>query len=428
MRSPRSPSPPRRRNPDPLPSSCATSWSARRRRTLTPTAAPTWRRRPRRSRPVADVVRRPTVGARSVEADMEDERDPQFERLLTHIREQRGFDFTGYKRASLMRRVQRRLELLGIDDFEAYADHLEVDPDEFAVLFDTMLINVTAFFRDAEAWDYLREVVVPEILDRNRGPIRLWVAGCATGEEAFSLAMTFADLMGLADFRERVKIYATDVDEEALGRARAATYDGERVHDLPSGYLERYFQRVDARYVIVRELRRAVIFGRNDLVQDAPISRVDLLTCRNTLMYFNAETQARIARRLHFALVPDGILFLGKAEMLLAHAELFRPVELKRRFFRRVGPPRARAGTLAVGRNTVDGVQDHIERLKEEALLAGLAAQIVIAMTGELVAVNRRAELLFGIGARDVGRPFQDLEMSYRPVELRSMIRQAIEQ
>lgn len=359
---------------------------------------------------------------------MDEELDPHFEALLLHLKEQRGFDFTGYKRPSLVRRVQRRMDVLGMAGFEQYVDHLQVHPDEFAALFDTVLINVTSFFRDPDAWDYLRDVVVPEILDRNRGPIRVWTAGCATGEEAFSVAMTFADVMGVADFRERVKIYATDVDEEALAQARAATYDERRVQGVPPAHLERYFERTGAGYVVVKELRRAVIFGRNDLVQDAPISRVDLLTCRNTLMYFNAETQAQMVRRLHFALRTDGVLFLGKAEMLLAHSELFTPVELKRRFFRRIGPPLVRAGGLALGRHPAGAATEHgpADRLKEEALLASPAAQVVVAASGELIAVNRRAELVFGIGSRDVGRPFQDLEMSYRPAELRSTIEQAL--
>jgi two-component system, chemotaxis family, CheB/CheR fusion protein len=385
---------------------------------------PTWRRPARRAGAVADVAPRPSTNG-TPQGDPTEEFDPHVERLLLHIKEQRGFDFTGYKRASLVRRLQRRLEVVGLDSFEAYVDHLQVHPDEYAALFDTVLINVTGFFRDADAWEYLRETVVPEILGRNPRPIRIWTAGCATGEEAFSLAMTFAELMGVAEFRERVKIYATDVDEEALAAARAAVYDERRVQDVPAGYLDRYFERTAAGYVIVRDLRRSVIFGRNDIVQDAPISRVDLLTCRNTLMYFNAETQERIVRRLHFALVPDGVLFLGKAEMLLAHGELFQPVELKRRFFRRVGPPRARAGALTVGRHD-DSAVGPTEQLKEEALLAGPAAQIVVTVTGELVGVNRRAELLFGISGRDLGRPFQDLEMSYRPAELRSTIEQAV--
>ena len=152
----------------------------------------------------------------------------------------------------------------------------------------------------------------------------MWSAGCASGEEAYSLAMLLAEAWATEAFRERVKIYATDVDEEALAQARAARLRAKEVEAVPPDLLERYFERADGAYAFRKDLRRAVIFGRNDLVQDAPISRIDLLVCRNTLMYFNAETQARILRRLHFALRDDGFLFLGKAEMLLTHA---RPVQ-----------------------------------------------------------------------------------------------------
>jgi two-component system, chemotaxis family, CheB/CheR fusion protein len=355
-----------------------------------------------------------------------EEHDPHVEQLLTYIREQRGFDFTGYKRPSLVRRIQRRLDAVGAPTFEAYLDHLQVHPDEFSALFDTVLINVTGFFRDPEVWEHVRDAVVPEILRRSRGPIRVWSAGCASGEEAFTIAILLAEAMGLEAFRDRVKIYATDVDEDALATARLAVYDERRVQGVPPELLERYFERRPAGYSLTKDLRRAVIFGRNDLVQDAPISRVDLLTCRNTLMYLNAETQARIVRRLHFALVPDGVLLLGKAEMLLSHTDLFQPVDLRRRFFRRVGQPAGRAAALTPGRPVAGGEGGPIERLKEEALLAGPAAQIVVALGGEVVAANGRAELLFGIGARDVGRPFRDLEISYRPAELRSAIDQAL--
>ena len=150
-------------------------------------------------------------------------------------------------------------------------------------------------------------------------PLRVWSAGCASGEEAYTLAMVLAEMLGPTEFRDRVKIYATDVDEEALTQARQASYTEREVRGVPPELLERYFEPTGGRYVFRKDLRRSVIFGRNDLVQDAPISRIDLLVCRNTLMYFNAETQARILARFHFALADGGVLFLGKAEMLLSH-------------------------------------------------------------------------------------------------------------
>src|SRR5919199_2647906 len=155
--------------------------------------------------------------------------DPHFEALLIHLKESRGFDFTGYKRSSLMRRVNRRMSQVDITDYQDYLDHLEVHPDEFTALFNAILINVTGFFRDADAWDYLRAEVLPSLVATKPidAPIRVWSAGCASGEEAYTLAMALAEALGADAFRDRVKIYATDVDEEQLNEARQGTY-GER--------------------------------------------------------------------------------------------------------------------------------------------------------------------------------------------------------
>lgn len=172
------------------------------------------------------------------------EPDDGFETLLDHVREARGFDFAAYKRPSLRRRVMRRLEALGIEGFEAYGDHLEVDPDEFQRLFDSVLINVTAFFREPASWDFLARHVIPDILERKRDedPIRVWSAGCASGEEAYTLAMVFCEALGEEAFQRRVKIYATDLDEEALGEARRGAYTPKEIQDVPHELLGRYFE------------------------------------------------------------------------------------------------------------------------------------------------------------------------------------------
>ncbi|MFS0885406.1 CheR family methyltransferase [Aeromicrobium sp. 179-A 4D2 NHS] len=357
--------------------------------------------------------------------------DDAFEAVLDHIKEQRGFDFTGYKRASLERRVQRRMEAVGIADYEDYLDHLLVHPDEFTQLFNTILINVTAFFRDKEAWSYLQDELLPDLLRRREGqPIRVWCAGCASGQEAYSLAMVLAELLGVDEFRDRVKIYSTDVDEEALAQARQATYSESEIEGVPVELREKYFEPAGNRFVFRKELRRAVIFGRNDLVQDAPISHVDLLSCRNTLMYFNAETQAQILHRMHFALRPDGVLFLGKAEMLLGHTSFFRAIEVKRRFFAKV-PSETRDRRVQLGGSgagTAVAEQPESAKLRQAALMASASAQIVLDRNGKLVQCNNRAMHQFGLTSRDVGRPFQDLEVSYRPVELRAHLDDAAEQ
>jgi two-component system CheB/CheR fusion protein len=349
--------------------------------------------------------------------------DVNLEALLDFVKRNRGFDFTGYKRSSLERRIGKRMDELGIATYAEYLDHLEVHQDEFAQLFNTILINVTAFFRDASTWDYLRTDVVPRLLaDRPAdAALRVWCAGCASGEEAYTIAMVLADLLGDAAYRERVKIYATDVDEEALQAARGATYSAKAVEAVPREALDRYFERYDSRYVFRQDLRRTVIFGRNDLVQDAPISRIDLLVCRNTLMYFNAETQSQILRRFHFGVDDEGVLVLGKSEMLITHGDLFQPLDLKRRVFRKVASNavRDRLHFVAHQGSGAGGVPVH-PSLRESALDAVGVPQVVIDADSRLAAINHAARELFSLTAADVGRPLQDLELSYRPVELRS--------
>jgi two-component system CheB/CheR fusion protein len=353
--------------------------------------------------------------------------DADFEALLEWLKESRGFDFTGYKRPSLARRVERRMQEVGIASYGEYRDHLELHQDEFSSLFDMILINVTAFFRDPESWRFLAERVLPDLVAGQR-PIRAWSAGCASGQEAYSLAMLLAEQLGIDEFRNRVKIYATDVDDGALGTARLAGYSEHEVEGVGPERLAIFFERQGTRYVFRKDLRRSVIFGRNDLVQDAPISHVDLLLCRNTLMYLNAMTQQRVLGRLHFALEPHGVLFLGKAEMLLSHATTFTPVDLSKRLFKRrddrpAPERRPRNGAPPAGLAEADGGEAGM--LRAQAWLSSPAAQVVVDTDGRLALTNQQAGRLLSLAPRDVGRPFQDLELSYRPVELRSHIEQA---
>ena len=355
--------------------------------------------------------------------------DRDLEVLLDYLRRSRGFDFTGYKRTSLSRRIERRIQDVGADGYLGYLDHLEVDPDEFTQLFNTILLNVTGFFRDPPVWEYLSAEVLPRLADAKAAdePIRVWSAGCASGEEAYTLAMVVAEVLGAEAVRERVKIYATDVDEEALGQARQARYTAKQVEGVPPELLGRYFERNGDDYVFSKELRRSVIFGRHDLIQDAPISRIDLLVCRNTLMYLNSETQSHVLARFSFALREAGYLLLGKAEMLLAHSDLFTSMDLKRRVFQKVPGATLRERLMVLtegGERLVDTQVAPEERIRSAALEASPEAQIVVDAAGHLMLANERARALFRLSVGDLGRPFQDLEISYRPLELRSKIQQ----
>jgi two-component system CheB/CheR fusion protein len=357
------------------------------------------------------------------------EESREFEELLEFLRDARGFDFTGYKRPSLMRRVTRRMELIGSKGYAEYQDHLAINPDEFGALFDTILINVTGFFRDQDAWSHLGSTLLPELLANqpNDSPIRVWSAGCATGEEAYSVAMVLAEALSPDAFRQRVKIYATDIDEGALAVARTAAYGEREMRPVPPDLRERYFDQAGGnRWAFRPDFRRCVIFGRNELVSDAPISRVDLLVCRNTLMYFNAETQAKVLDRFHFALRPDGVLFLGKAEMLLSHSTLFGPVDLRRRFFRPVrragGGAPALTSRALLERTAPLGV----DRLHHQAMMVSPVATLLVDADGVLAGMNPRAESLFGLAAHGVGRPMRELEIAFRPVMLSPAIDQVL--
>ncbi len=353
--------------------------------------------------------------------------DPAFEALLEFLKRSRGLDFTGYKRTSLERRFRRRMDALGCPSWGDYLDHLEVHPDEYEQLFELLLINVTEFFRDPEAWEDMQAHVLPDLLAAkgDEEPIRIWSAGCAGGQEAYTAAIVLAEVLGLDAYRERVKIYATDIDEDALSQARAAIYTAKELEGVPEALRERYFERADHRWAFRKDLRRTVIFGRNNLIQDAPISRLDVLICRNTLMYFTAETQARILRHFHFALHDAGVLMLGRSEMMVSHRDLFAAIDLKKRIFTK--EPRdslqARAGGFA---SEPASAAEHERGTREAALELGPHPLVIVSPGGRMSFANLPARALFQLALDDLGRTFADLPLAHRPAELGAAIDQAL--
>jgi two-component system CheB/CheR fusion protein len=350
------------------------------------------------------------------------EPDPRFEELLEFVRDERGFDYTGYRRPSLMRRFEKRVQAVGAGDWDGYRSYLSKHPEEFAELFNTILINVTGFFRDAETWEVVAGEVIPRLLD-DRGPdqsLRIWSAGCASGEEPYTVAMLLAEALGEEGFRRRVKIYATDVDDDALREAREATYTAKQMEKVPPELRERYFQQSPRGFAFRGDMRRTVIFGHNDLHRDPPMSRVDLLVSRNTLMYFGPELQQRILANFYFALKRGGFLVVGKAEALQSGRNFFAPYNLRRRIFMKDGSadPAFRLPRLPL--ELVD--RDVTPALGEAAFELAPTAQVVVDEENRVAGINQAARTLFSLRQRDVGRALQDLELSYRPLELRSLI------
>jgi len=267
--------------------------------------------------------------------------DQELEALLSFLKAQNGYDFSGYKRSSLRRRIEKRMLSLDVAGFGHYRAFLEANPTELVPLFNAILINVSAFFRDPPVWAFVNEHVIPRVLDARpaTSPIRIWSAGCAGGQEPYTIAMVLAEAMGIEDYCERVKIYATDLDQDALDRARVARYDPRALESVPEKLRAKYFQNDQDGFVFHGGLRRSVIFGRHDLVMDRPVSHVDMLFCRNTLMYFHVNAQTRVLARFREALNDAGLLIIGSAEMLFGPQRSFAPVDIQHGVYSKLEKP-----------------------------------------------------------------------------------------
>ena len=263
----------------------------------------------------------------------------ELENLLNYLKLQQ-VDFTGYKRSTLMRRLLSRMQKIRVEHYQNYRDYLEQHPDELHHLLNTVFINFTHFFRDRPVWDYLANQLIPQIISTKRSdePIRVWSAGCASGEETYSLAMLLAEALGLEQFQQRVRLFGTDVDQDALTQARQGYYPAHVVEAIPHSLLKQYFDSTNQGYLWRNDLRHSLIFCRHDLIQFPPFSRIDLLVCRNTLMYFTAKTQIQALVRFHFSIADSGFLLVGQAENPTVYhpSPLFTPVDRQMRVFAKV--------------------------------------------------------------------------------------------
>ncbi|WAS87605.1 CheR family methyltransferase [Corallococcus sp. NCRR] len=264
-------------------------------------------------------------------------RDNELEAILEKVRQVRNFDFRNYKRATLQRRIERRMQATRCRSRAAYLTLLERDPVEVSTLVSSMLIKLTCFFRDKEVWQALEQSVGELIRQRPDTELRIWSAGCATGEEAYSLAIIAAEALGPGYPGAELKVFGTDVDEDAIATARRGVYAPEQLENVSPERLARFFVRTGNSYTVRKEIRRAVVFGVNNLVSDAPVSRIDIILCRNVFIYLDAELQKRVLARFQFALRRNGLMVLGRSELIPFAARLFRPIDLARRIYRKDG-------------------------------------------------------------------------------------------
>ena len=257
-------------------------------------------------------------------------------KIVALIRSRTGHDFSLYKKTTLNRRLEKRMSLHGIDEISAYVRYLNEHPEEVQALFKDLLIGVTQFFRDPEAFEALRLRLVPKyIQNKPDGYIfRIWIPGCGTGEEAYSIAMLFVECMAEAKRDFKVQIFGTDIDEDAINHARAGLYTPNIAADVTPDRLRRFFLKEDGMYRVKKEVRELVIFAVQDVVTDPPFTKLDLLSCRNLLIYLEAELQNRLLPLFHYSLRSEGILFLGTSETIGKFVDLFEIVDRKWKFFR----------------------------------------------------------------------------------------------
>jgi two-component system CheB/CheR fusion protein len=286
------------------------------------------------ARELASIARHPYV-ARPKSSVVEELPDGPFKKILALIRSATGVDLADYKQTTIKRRVMRRMALHKVENLEAYVNYIGQHPNEIEALYNDLLISVTQFFRDAESFEVLEKTIFPKLIKGRSpdDPVRIWVPGCSTGEEVYSLAISLMEACREQDVEIPMQVYATDLSELAISRARTGRYSENIINDVPADRLRRYFLRVESGYQVSKRTREMCIFARHDLTRDPPFPRLDLISCRNVLIYFGTVLQRRIMPILHYALKPHGYLLLGSSETVESYTDLFSVLDKKNRIY-----------------------------------------------------------------------------------------------
>ncbi|NDJ53070.1 MAG: PAS domain-containing protein, partial [Chloroflexi bacterium] len=299
------------------------------------------------------------------------------EKIFIILRSRTGHDFSSYKPNTIRRRIERRMAVNQIEKLSSYVRFLQENTREIDILFKDLLIGVTSFFRDDEAWKELEQVVIPDIVRNRSGGdvIRVWVPGCSTGEEAYSIAILLTEHLQRHKLDIPVQIFATDIDQEAIDKARLGKYSVGIVADVSQERLQRFFRKEDNAYEIDQHLRDMVVFAHQSVIKDPPFSRIDLLSCRNLLIYLDSELQERVLPLFHYALRPDGYLFLGTSETLGKFETSFRVVNRKLRLFQRLETGSGlQAATLNFGPPSLPQRAEGLANLQRNQITVGQIA------------------------------------------------------
>jgi two-component system CheB/CheR fusion protein len=361
--------------------------------------------------------------------------------IIDLLRTRTSHNFTLYKHGTLERRIERRMGMAGVatDDKRRYLETLRSDPAQLEILAKDLLINVTSFFRDRKVFDLLETKIIPDLV-RNHlpdQPLRIWIAGCSTGEEAYSLAMLFREQISETKGSITLQVFASDIHADVVAAARTGFYPKSIEADVSTGRLNRFFAKEETGYRVLPDLRAAVVFTVHDVLVDPPFSRMDMVSCRNLLIYLNPEAQSKVVFLFHFALRKDGILLLGGAETTGNIKGRFDVISKSARLYRRVGQtPQADFGFL-IGSETVrvpPRVASAGQPAVHQTTLSNLCRRLVTdAYAPAAIMINRHHEVLYSLGPTDhylrvaPGHPTHDL-LAMVPQDMRSKLRTAIQQ
>ncbi len=330
-------------------------------------------------------------------------------RILMQLRSVTGHDFSQYKKSTINRRIERRMSMHDLDSQEVYARYLKQHPDEIAKLFKELLINVTSFFRDPEAFIALKQDILPLLFaDKPEDYVfRVWVAGCATGEEAYSIAILLREYMDETHQEFRILLYATDLDDDAISVARAGIYPPNVAQDIHPERLHRFFIKEEAGYRVKKAIREMVVFATQNVIKDPPFTRLDLLSCRNLMIYLEPEIQNRLIPAFHYALKPGGVLFLSPSESTGSHPELFSPLNRKWKFYRASGTIASTRAVMSGGlvwtRNPDTKEPDEVPTKARETNFAELTRRMLLQFYAPAsVVTDEKGTILYVYG--DTGR------------------------
>ncbi len=361
-------------------------------------------------------------------------------RILAHLRVRTGHDFSHYKRSTVMRRLLRRMQVTRKDLFDDYFAYVRDHVEEAQALLSDLLISVTTFFRDPKAYDSLAANVIPHLFsDEGRSPVRVWVAGCATGEEAYSIGILLMEEASRHEFRPEIQVFGSDMDSRALNTAREGRYPAAIEADIGEDRLKRFFISDGQHYRVKRELRETVLFANHSLLKDPPFSRLDLVSCRNLLIYLDRELQQQVLSTLHYGLVPKGYLFLGASESGEHPDGLFRVVDRDARIYQSTGgiarrlPALPRIMSIPADRLGAPAVQSPVNirtasASHREALETYAPPSALVDQTGRVLHLSGQAGRYLQPSAGPLAVDIGDLVRPELRFELRSALHRAFEQ